>query len=68
MEETENCTSPSTEDEDDVVENEIWCLQRVGKETDWLHLLENTEVTLAYSLARLLQLAIIINSLYLIAH
>ncbi|XP_063078760.1 E3 ubiquitin-protein ligase rnf8 isoform X2 [Engraulis encrasicolus] len=45
MEETENCTSPSTEDEDDVVENEIWCLQRVGKETDWLHLLENTEVT-----------------------
>ncbi|KAL2082729.1 hypothetical protein ACEWY4_022547 [Coilia grayii] len=50
MEKTANCNSPPTEDEDVVVEDEIWCLQRVGKETDWLHLLENAEVTIGRGL------------------
>ncbi|XP_012682098.1 E3 ubiquitin-protein ligase rnf8 isoform X2 [Clupea harengus] len=46
MERTANCISTSTDDEDDVVDDEIWCLQRIGKETDWLRLFENAEVTI----------------------
>ncbi|XP_062406736.1 E3 ubiquitin-protein ligase rnf8 isoform X2 [Sardina pilchardus] len=50
METTANCISASTEDEDDVVDDEIWCLQRIGRETDWLRLFENVEVTIGRGL------------------
>ncbi len=43
MEKTEEPPSLNTEEEGSE-KDKIWCLQRVGKDRDWLHLFEGSEV------------------------
>lgn len=43
MEKTEEPPSSNTEEESSE-KDKIWCLQRVGRDCDWLHLLEDSEV------------------------
>lgn len=43
MEKTEEPPSLNTEEEGSE-KDQIWCLQRVGKDRDWLHLFEGSEV------------------------
>ncbi|XP_019713361.1 E3 ubiquitin-protein ligase rnf8 isoform X2 [Hippocampus comes] len=39
-------TDSSADDEDDILDSEIICLMRVGRNSDWLRLVENTEVSI----------------------
>ncbi|KAI1897729.1 hypothetical protein AGOR_G00086280 [Albula goreensis] len=51
MEEEEGKVSESPiVKEDGLAKEEIWCLKRVGRSSDWLHLFDNTEVTLGRAL------------------
>lgn len=43
MEKTEEPPSLNTEEESSE-KDKIWCLQRVGRDCDWLHLSEDSEV------------------------
>lgn len=47
MEKTEEPPSINTEEEGSG-KDKIWCLQRVGRDHDWLHLFEDSEVTLRF--------------------
>ncbi|KAJ8391555.1 hypothetical protein AAFF_G00088770 [Aldrovandia affinis] len=42
--------SPKDVEEEGSAKEEIWCLKRVGKTSDWLRLVENMEVTLGRAL------------------
>ncbi|XP_035278676.1 E3 ubiquitin-protein ligase rnf8 isoform X3 [Anguilla anguilla] len=48
--EEEGKVSACSAAEDTSAKEEIWCLRRVGKTSDWLRLFEDTEVTLGRSL------------------
>ncbi|XP_076021540.1 E3 ubiquitin-protein ligase rnf8 isoform X2 [Genypterus blacodes] len=39
-------TESSVAEEDECIESEAFCLMRVGRNSDWLHLVDNTEVTI----------------------
>lgn len=45
MEEVAKGVSSEEGEENATQKGKIWCLQRVGKESGWLRLFENTEVT-----------------------
>ncbi|XP_043076273.1 E3 ubiquitin-protein ligase rnf8 isoform X2 [Puntigrus tetrazona] len=49
MEKTEEPPSSNTEEEGSE-KDKIWCLQRVGKDRDWLHLFEGSEVSVGRGL------------------
>ncbi|ROL43035.1 E3 ubiquitin-protein ligase rnf8 [Anabarilius grahami] len=49
MEKTEEPPSLNTEEESSG-KDKIWCLQRVGRDCDWLHLLEDSEVSVGRGL------------------
>lgn len=49
MEKTEEPPSLNTEEEGSE-KDKIWCLQRVGKDRDWLHLFEGSEVSVGRGL------------------
>lgn len=40
-------TDSSVPEEDECSDSEVFCLMRVGRNTDWLRLFENTEVQFA---------------------
>ncbi|TSK58189.1 E3 ubiquitin-protein ligase rnf8 [Bagarius yarrelli] len=42
--------SPEKEEENNTQNNKIWCLKRVGKDSGWLRLFDNTEVTIGRGL------------------